>query len=72
MENLAKVMLVPMDYDERRERVVEAIITYLNYDAVSDERWHSPFENEDRQARIRKDAERIADITLEYYKLELK
>ena len=72
MDNLAKVLLVPMDYDERRERVVEAIITYLNYDAVLDERWHSPFEDEDRQARIRKDAERIADITLEYYKLELK
>jgi len=71
MENLAKVMVVPMDYDERRRRVVSAIITFLNYDAVSDERWHSPFENEDRQARIRKDAERIADITLEYYKLQL-
>ena len=71
MENLAKVMLVPMDYDERRERVVEAIITYLNYDAVSDERWHSVFSDE-RQAKVRKDAERIADITLEYYKLELK
>ena len=71
MENLAKVMLVPMDYDERRERVVEAIITFLNYDAVSDERWHSPFDDEDRQARVRKDAERIADITLDYYKLQL-
>ncbi len=72
MENLARVLLVPINYDERRERVVEAIITYLNYDAVSDERWHSPFEDEDRQARVRKDAEKIADITLEYYKVELK
>ena len=71
MENLAKVMVVPMDYDERRERVIEAIITYLNFDSVSDERWHSPFSDE-RQAKVRKDAERIADITLEYYKLELK
>jgi hypothetical protein len=64
--------MVPMDYDERRARVVQAIITYLNYDAVSDERYHSPFEDEDRQARIRKDAQKIADITLEYYKVELK
>jgi hypothetical protein len=72
MENLARVVMVPMDYDERRTRVVQAIITYLNYDAVSDERWHSPFEDEDRQARIRKDAQKIADITLEYYKVELK
>jgi hypothetical protein len=72
MENLAKVLLVPMDYDKRKQRVIEAIITYLNYDAVSDERWHTPFENELRQLRIRKDAERIADITLEYYKVELK
>ena len=72
MENLARVVMVPMDYDERRARVVQAIITYLNYDAVSDERWHSPFDDEDRQARVRKDAEKIADITLDYYKVELK
>ena len=57
---------------ENLARVVQAIITYLNYDAVSDERWHSPFEDEDRQAMIRKDAQKIADITLEYYKVELK
>jgi hypothetical protein len=71
MENLARVVMVPMDYDERRERVIEAIITYLNFDSVSDERWHTPFGNELRQTRIRKEAEKIADITLEYYKLEL-
>lgn len=74
MEHLAKISIVPMDYEERKQRVIEAIITYLNlnlnYDSVSDERWHSPF-SEERQIKVRKDAEKIAEISLNYYKLNL-
>ena len=71
MENLARVLLVPMDYEEKRERIIQEIITYLNYDQVSDTRWHGVNDIE-RQNKVRKDAEKITDITLEYYKLELK
>ena len=70
MEHLAKISIVPMDYEERKQRVIEAIITYLNFDSISDERWHSPFSKE-RQIKVRKDAEKIAEISLEYYKLNL-
>jgi hypothetical protein len=71
MENLARVLLVPMDYEEKRERIIQEIITYLNYDQVSDTRWHRVNDIE-RQNKVRKDAEKITDITLEYYKLDLK
>lgn len=46
MKNLAKVFIVPEDYEQRKEQIIEAVITYLNYDSVSDERWHSPFSKE--------------------------
>lgn len=70
MENLAKVFIVPEDYEQRKEQIIEAIITYLNFDSVSDERWHSPFSDE-RQAKVRKDAENIVELTMQYYKLKL-
>lgn len=70
MENLAKVFIVPEDYEQRKEQIIEAVITYLNYDSVSDERWHSPFSKE-RQEKVRKDAENIVELTMEYYKIKL-
>ena len=35
MENLAKVFVVPEDYEQRRQEIIEAVITYLNYDSVT-------------------------------------
>ena len=52
---------------EKKEQLIEAIITYLNFDSVSDERWHSPFSDE-RQAKVRKDAEKITELVTEIYK----
>lgn len=52
---------------EKKEQLIQAIITYLNFDSVSDERWHSPFSDE-RQAKVRKDAEKITELVTEIYK----
>jgi hypothetical protein len=52
---------------EEKEQLIQAIITYLNFDSVSDERWHSPFSDE-RQAKVRKDAEKITELVTEIYK----
>ena len=46
---------------ETKEQLIQAIITYLNFDSVSDKRWHSPFSDE-RQAKVRKDAEKITEV----------
>ena len=70
MNNLVKISLVPMDYEERKKQLIESIVNYLNFDSVSDERWHSPISKE-RQMKVRKDAENIAEIALDYYKLNL-
>ena len=46
-----------------KEILVSAIVTYLNYDQLSDTRFHDPSdENIEHHNRIKKDAVRIADI----------
>jgi hypothetical protein len=52
---------------ETKEQLIQAIITYLNFDSVSDERWHNPFSDE-RQTKVRKDAEKITELVTEIYK----
>lgn len=56
-----------METKTKKEQLVEAITTYLNFDSVSDERWHSPFSKE-RQEKVSHDAERIAELATEIYK----
>lgn len=48
---------------KEKERLVSAIVTFLENDQLSDTRWHDPSpKNTDRVFRVKKDAERIADI----------
>jgi hypothetical protein len=53
-----------MTQKEETERLVKRFTTFLNYDSISDERWHDPF-NADRNRRVKKDAEKLAEIALE-------
>ena len=46
-----------------KEKLVSAIVTFLENDQISDTRWHDPSpENKDRVFRVKKDAVKIADI----------
>ncbi len=47
----------------QKERLKEAIITYLNYDLLADTKFNDPSpDNEAHHKRVKKDAERISKI----------
>lgn len=54
-----------------RERLTKSVISFLNFDQIADERWHSPLYNPERYRKVRRDAEKIADIAMTQITFEL-
>ena len=51
----------------KKENLVKAIITFLNYDQHSDTRFHDPSDkNKQHQLNVKRDATKIADISIQF------
>lgn len=60
-----EINLINNKMKDRKEDLVKAIVTYLNYDQITDIRFYDPSDrNRDHHLRIRKDAKRIANIAI--------
>jgi hypothetical protein len=58
-----------MTIKKESERLVRRFTNFLNYDSISDERWHDPSPaNKERHLRVLKDAKMLAKIAMEEIK----
>ena len=50
--------------NDKKEELIKVIETYLIFDQISDERLHNPSPTNNHHQKIKKDAEKLAEIII--------